>query len=136
MKHYDEAILENLPIEFRQISTGDKERGKFMTDLRLVVPAVSVKPREGIGVYKDGAIVHTPSSIEFCDPENSYRIASFFMEEYMLNGVKTDIEYVQLLMVIDARANINVSTISYKQFVEYVGMQFEFNMESYSLKDA
>ena len=59
-------ILENLSIEYRQISTGYKERGKFVTDLGLVEPAVSVKPREGIGVCKDSAIVHALDSVEFC----------------------------------------------------------------------
>ena len=70
----------------------------------------------------------------------------------MLSGVKAEIEYVQVLVVIDARANMNVSAISHKQFVEYVGThevasreafqevamakQFEFNVESYSLEAA
>lgn len=39
----------------------------------------------------------------------------------MLSGVKTDIEYVQVFVVIDARANMNASAISHKQFVTYAG---------------
>ena len=63
----------------------------------------------------------------------------------MFVGVKSDIEYVQVLVVIDARANMTVSAISHKQFVECVGTndvptrealeevvnakQFEFNAD-------
>ncbi len=39
----------------------------------------------------------------------------------MFAGIKADIEYVQVLVVIDARANVSVSAISHKQFVEHVG---------------
>jgi len=70
----------------------------------------------------------------------------------MFAGVIADIEYVQVLVVIDARANMTVSAISHKQFVECVGTndiatkdsleelamakQFEFNAETYSLEAA
>jgi len=70
----------------------------------------------------------------------------------MFGDCKVEVEYVQVLVVIDARANITVSAISHKQFVEYVGTNdvatrdaleevvmakpFEFNADSHSLESA
>lgn len=43
----DENVLDNLPTEFRQITTGEVgECGEFVTDSGLVVPAISAKLRE------------------------------------------------------------------------------------------
>jgi len=46
---------------------------------------------------------------------------SGYTSKDMFSGCKTDIEYVQVMVSIDARPNLKISAISHKQFVEYVG---------------
>merc|ERR1711942_264435 len=46
---------------------------------------------------------------------------SGYTSKNMFENCKSDIEFVQVMVVIDARPNIKVNAISHKQFVEYVG---------------
>jgi len=70
----------------------------------------------------------------------------------MFKGCKADIEYVQVIVAIDARPNLKVKAISHKQFVEHVGThdvasrtniqevpfakEFEFRAEHVSMEGA
>jgi len=70
----------------------------------------------------------------------------------MFQGSKVGIEYVQVMVVIDARPNLKINAISHKQFVEFVGThdvggranleevhfakEFEFRAEATSLEAA
>jgi len=46
---------------------------------------------------------------------------SAYTSKDMFAGTKAQVEYVQVLVAIDARPNIKVKAISHKQFVEFVG---------------
>lgn len=77
---------------------------------------------------------------------------SAYTTKDMFDGCKSDIEFVQVLVAIDARPVIKVKAISHKQFVEYVGThdvpakaaieqvgfakEFEFRAEDSSLEQA
>jgi len=70
----------------------------------------------------------------------------------MFSGKSADIEYVQVMIVIDARPSLKVSVISHKQFVEHVGVsdvpdrdsleeadfsrEFQFRVDSYTMEAA
>jgi len=73
-----------------------------------------------------------------------------FSSKDLFQGQKADIEFVQVLVVIDARPNVRIQAISHKQFVEHVGIsdvpdrasleevpfakEFEFRAENYSME--
>merc|ERR1711970_1608981 len=77
---------------------------------------------------------------------------SGYTSKNMFENCKSDIEFVQVMVVIDARPNIKVNAISHKQFVEYVGThdvagksnieevpfakEFEFRAEAHSMETA
>jgi len=77
---------------------------------------------------------------------------SGFTSANMFDGKCADIEFVQVLVVIDARPSVKVSVISHKQFVEHVGItdvpnrenleesefarEFEFRADTYSMENA
>jgi len=77
---------------------------------------------------------------------------SGYTSKTMFEGTKADIEFVQVMVVIDARPNIKVNAISHKQFVEHVGThdvagkvnieevpfakEFEFRAEANSMETA
>ena len=44
-----------------------------------------------------------------------------YTSKNMFEGSKAGIEYVQVMVVIDARPHLKINAISHKQFVEYVG---------------
>merc|ERR1719334_1145784 len=46
---------------------------------------------------------------------------SAYTSKDMFAGCKSDVDFVQVLVAIDARPNIKIKAISHKQFVEYVG---------------
>ena len=75
-----------------------------------------------------------------------------YTSKNMFQGSKVGIEYVQVMVVIDARPNLKINAISHKQFVEFVGThdvaerkrleevpfakEFEFRAEATSLESA
>ena len=75
-----------------------------------------------------------------------------YTSKNMFQGSKAGIEYVQVMVVIDARPHLKINAISHKQFVEYVGThdvaarsrleevpfakEFEFRAESITLEAA
>jgi len=77
---------------------------------------------------------------------------SGYTSKNMFENCKGDIEFVQVMVVIDARPNIKVNAISHKQFVEFVGThdvagkpnieevpfakEFEFRAEAHSMETA
>merc|ERR1712126_379122 len=77
---------------------------------------------------------------------------SGYTSKNMFENCKSEIEFVQVMVVIDARPNIKVNAISHKQFVEYVGThdvagrsnieevpfakEFEFRAEAHSMETA
>merc|ERR1712142_955668 len=77
---------------------------------------------------------------------------SGYTSKNMFKDCKSEIEFVQVMVVIDARPNIKVNAISHKQFVEYVGThdvaarsnieevpfakEFEFRAEAHSMETA
>jgi len=77
---------------------------------------------------------------------------SGYTSKNMFEDCKSDIEFVQVMVVIDARPNIKVNAISHKQFVEFVGThdvaakpnieevpfakEFEFRAEAHSMETA
>merc|ERR1711970_1526703 len=77
---------------------------------------------------------------------------SGYTSKNMFENCKSDIEFVQVMVVIDARPIIKVKAISHKQFVEYVGThdvpskanieqvgfakEFEFRAEESSMEQA
>ena len=52
-----------------------------------------------------------------------------YTSKQMFAGTKSEIEFVQVMVVIDARPNLKVAAISHKQFVEHVGSQHVANRE-------
>jgi len=77
---------------------------------------------------------------------------SGYTSKDLFSGSKSGIEYVQVMVAIDARPNLKVAAISHKQFVEYVGThgvkekvdiekvpfakEFEFRVDNTNLESA
>ncbi|XP_023327483.1 uncharacterized protein LOC111700705 [Eurytemora carolleeae] len=77
---------------------------------------------------------------------------SGFTSGNLFKGKQIDLEFVKVLVVIDARPSLKVSVISHKQFVEYVGIrdiptrecleesgigrEFEFRVDNYTIESA
>jgi len=53
-----------------------------------------------------------------------------FTSKQLLANTKSDVEFVQVMVMVDARPNLKVSSISHKQFVEHVGAKHVADREA------